>query len=120
MEHVSVNLQEMLAFTTQTVGVNDYTGCSLYRVSEHCAYHGICWRIQVFCAVKLMCSGARQKGCVYLTILGGYAADGSGSFLGVPAVLGRAQYWLIVFHVFIMSCYVLCVASHCQFRTCFK
>jgi len=98
MEYVSVNLQEILAFTTQTVGVNDYTGCSPYRVSEHCAYHRICWRIQAF-----MCSGARQKGRVYLTVLGGYAADGSGSRLEAPAVLGRAQYWLIVFRIFIMS-----------------
>jgi len=119
MQYVSVNLQEILAFTTQTVGVNDYTGCSPYRVSVHCAYNGICLRIQAFCAVKLMCSGTRQKGRVYLITLCGYAADGSGSCLGALPVLGRAQYWLIVFRIFIMSSYVLRVTSHCHFRTYF-
>jgi len=94
MGYVSINLQEILAFTTQTVGVNDYTGCSPYRVSEHCAYHGMCWRIQAFCAVKLMCSGARQKGRVYLTILGGNAADGSATRAGQgPVLAGRIPYF---------------------------
>jgi hypothetical protein len=55
---------------------------------------------------------------VYLTILCGYA-DGSESCLGKPPMLGRAQYWLIVCRIFIMSSYVLRVTSHCQFRTYF-
>jgi hypothetical protein len=34
--------------------------CVFFRVLEHGRYHGMCWRFQNFCAIKLSCSGTRH------------------------------------------------------------